>query len=208
MATTEALTKVMDCAYAAKSELQRRAANAGKPVQIVLHWTAGRYESTCGDYHINIIGNGDIVIREHDFAQKLAHNYRKNEAAIGLTLCCAYNANTNRSGDYPPTSAQIETMAQVIAVITKALDIPIDKIHVPTHGESADNEDYVVYYPEYSGYPNNTYGPKSDCERWDLDVLYTAESPHFDPYNEITRGGSVLRGKALWYRNQYYGYGN
>ena len=96
-------------------------------------------------------------------------------------------------------------MSQVIAVLSQSLDIPIDKEHFPTHGESADNEDYEVYFPESTGYPNNTYGPKSDCERWDLEVLYMDESTKFDPYDEDNRGGNVLRGKGLWYKSQYYG---
>ena len=86
-------------------------------------------------------------------------------------------------------------MAQVIAVLADALWLTIDKRHVMTHGEAADNEDGL--------YPCEPYGPKNGCERWDLEFLGTSESPRYNPYaDDGTRGGDILRGKANWYRNQ------
>ena len=205
MASTEELTQIYDLATAAKSDLESMAAGAGKPVQVVLHWSAGHYNTVFGDYHINITGDGRLHITTNDFSEKKNHNYYKNTAAIGVSLCCGVDITTNNKGTEPPTRAQVESMSQVIAVLSQSLDIPIDKEHFPTHGESADNEDYEVYFPESTGYPNNTYGPKSDCERWDLEVLYMDESTKFDPYDEDNRGGNVLRGKGLWYKSQYYG---
>ncbi len=47
------------------------------------------------------------------------------------------------------------------------------------------------------------YGPKHDCERWDLEFLGTPDSPAYNPWaTNGSRGGDVLRGKANWYRNQ------
>ena len=45
------------------------------------------------------------------------------------------------------------------------------------------------------------YGPRTTCERWDLEYLGTEESPVFAPWaQDGTRGGGVLRGKAQYYR--------
>lgn len=89
-------------------------------------------------------------------------------------------------GNYPPTSAQIECMAQVVAVIAAALDIPIDLPHVMTHAEAADNLDGL--------YPCDPYGPAHTCERWDLAVVSEDE--------DWMTGGNTVRGKALFYQQQ------
>ena len=198
------LTDIMNIAYASKYNLSQLAASRNKPVQIILHWTAGRYNQFFDDYHINIDSDGSYILTTEDFSEVKSHNWMKNTGSIAICLCCAYNANTNNLGDYPPTNEQIEAMAKVIAVITKALDIPIDIHHVCSHGTSADNEDYVIYFPDYTGYRNNTYGPKSTCERWDLEYLGTNESPSFDPYNQSMRGDEVIRQKAKKYRMSFY----
>ena len=84
-------------------------------------------------------------------------------------------------------------MAKVVRVIAEGLWLTIDKNHVMTHGEAADNEDGLA--------PHEPYGPRSTCERWDLEYLGTDESPYFDPWSDDgTRGGDVLRGKANWYK--------
>ena len=89
-------------------------------------------------------------------------------------------------------------MAQAIVAIADGLWLTIDKDHVLTHGECADNEDGI--------YPHEEYGPKSTCERWDLEYLQTDESPKFNPWSEDgSRGGDILRGKAQWYRNKWSG---
>ena len=205
MANIDQLTDVMNCAYAAKSRLYETARIYDKPVQMVLHWTAGKYFSYFSDYHINIDGDGDIHITNRDFAEKLPHNYYKNNASIGITLCCAYNASPYNLGDYPPTEEQIESMAQVIAVISEALDLDIDIVHCPTHGCSADNQDYTVYYPDYTGYHNNTYGPQSNCERWDLQILRDSEEYTTD-YDDPMTGGNQIRSLARAFRQKYYGH--
>lgn len=89
-------------------------------------------------------------------------------------------------------------MAQVTAALCNGLWLTIDKEHVLTHGEAADNEDGEWCHDEY--------GPKSTCERWDLQYLGTDESPYFISDHEDPRtGGNVLRGKANWYRNKWKG---
>lgn len=61
-------------------------------------------------------------------------------------------------------------------------------------GEAADNEDGLNVHGDY--------GPRENCERWDLEYLGTSESPSFNPWaTDGTRGGDVLRGKANWYES-------
>ena len=123
----------------------------------------------------------------------LAHTYHRNSGAVGITLACCVGATSENLGSEPPTSAQIEAMAQVVVAVADGLWLTIDKNHVLTHGEAADNEDGI--------YPHDPYGPKSTCERWDLEYLGTSESPSFNPYaTDGSCGGDVLRGKANWYR--------
>ena len=199
------LTHIMNLAYAAKARLYELAEANNKPVQVVLHWTAGGYYTYFNDYSINIDGDGDVHIKNYDFAVSTGHNYMKNSASIGITLCCAYNASPHDLGDYPPTEAQIEAMAKIMAVLSEALDIEIDIHHMPTHGESADNQDYTIYYADPTGYYNNTYGPQSNCERWDLQILRDSEDYTTD-YDDPMTGGNQIRALARVYRNQYYGH--
>lgn len=108
--------------------------------KIYLHWSAGYYDTVFDDYHINIQGDGEIIVTG-GFGEIKAHTWQRNSGSIGVSLCCAYNATSNDLGEEPPTEIQIEKMAQVIAHLAKGLDIPIDKQHVLTHGEAANNED-------------------------------------------------------------------
>lgn len=199
---TVTLDEVKQLALNSKYALWNQAKSLGRDVKLYLHWTAGSYTSTFPDYHINILGDGTIQVSTEDFSEVLSHTYKRNTGSIGITLCCAYNANTRDLGKYPPTAKQIEIMSQVIWVLADALDLTIDKYRVMTHGEAADNEDGIdPGYTDYTGYAQNKYGPRSNCERWDLEYLGTNESPTFKPWaTDGSRGGDVLRGKANWYR--------
>jgi hypothetical protein len=120
----------------------------------------------------------------------------RNSGSIGVTLCCAYNADTNDLGPERPTEAQIECMSQVIAAIADGLWLTISKEYVLTHGEAADNEDGLWCHDQY--------GPKTTCERWDLEYLGIPKSPKCRPFTtDGSRGGDVLRGNANFYRNQW-----
>ena len=125
----------------------------------------------------------------------LSHTWRRNTGAIGVTLLCGYQANTSDLGLEPPTAAQIEGMARAIEALADGLWLTICKEFVATHGECADNET--------NDWCHEDYGPRTTCERWDLEYLQTDESPAFNPWAEDgSRGGDVLRGKANWYHNQ------
>lgn len=172
------------------------ARSVGREPRITLHWTVGYYDTTFDDYHINITGDGEIYLSTDDLSEKLKHTWMANSGNVGISLCCAVDADTNDLGDYPPTEKQIETAAQVIAIVANELWLTIDKAHVATHGEIAD--DPTVYSAE------DLHGPQNGCEKWDLEYLGTPESPSYNPYaTNGSRGGDVLRGKANWYRNEW-----
>lgn len=189
------LEELKDMTENCRESIWAQAQTYGREPKIYLHWTAGHYgQYYLNDYHIAIDYDGSIYV-EHDLDEVLAHTYRRNTGAVGITLACCVGATSDDLGSEPPTNAQIEAMAQVIVAVADGLWLTIDKNHVLTHGEAADNEDGL--------YPHDPYGPKSTCERWDLEYLGTSESPSFNPYaTDGSRGGDVLRGKAIWYRNQ------
>ena len=189
------LEELKDMAENCRESIWEQARAYGREPKIYLHWTAGHYgQYYLNDYHIAIDYDGSIYV-EHDLDEVLVHTYHRNSGAVGITLACCVGATSDDLGSELPTAAQIEVMAQVITVIADGLWLTIDKDHVLTHGEAADNEDGI--------YPHDPYGPKSTCERWDLEYLGTSESPSFNPYaTDGSRGGDVLRSKANWHRNQ------
>ena len=178
----------------AREAIWEQAKSQGRNPKVYLHWSAGRYNSVFDDYHINITGAGKIFVTTNDLSEIKSHTWRRNTGSIGISLCCAYNATSNDLGEYAPTAIQIETIAKVIDIVATGLWLTINKEHVLTHGEAADNEDGI--------WCHEPYGPKNGCERWDLEFLETSESPKYDPWDEEHRGGSILRGKAIWYHNQ------
>lgn len=165
----------------------------GRDPKIYLHWSAGHYGQFYDDYHVNIDSDGSYYLSTDDLTDVLAHTYHRNSGAIGLSMAACAFSSSDGLGDEPPTAEQIEAMAKLMAVMSQALCITCDKDHVMTHGEAGDNEDGITHLHE-------PYGPKSTCERWDLEFLGTDESPSFNPYaTDGSRGGDVLRGKAQWY---------
>lgn len=191
------LKDIETLAEAARNQLWQDAKNMQRDVKIYLHWTAGRYGQRFNDYHINIDQDGSLWVSTDDFSETLPHTWHRNTASVAVALCCGYGATSNGIGQYPPTAAQIEAMAQVIAVLTDGLWLTIDRDRVMTHSEAADNIDDLL--PE-----GDEYGPNADCERWDLQYLGTHDSPAWTTdYDDPRTGGNVLRGKANWYRQQF-----
>lgn len=191
------LEELRQMAIDARVMLERKAFGAEHEcVKIYLHWTAGWYKSVFDDYHICIGKNGELWPMTDDLSETLQHTWLRNTGSIGIAMCCCAGANTEDLGAAPPTDKQIEAMAKCVTVLCEALDLPIDKTAVLTHGEAADAED-----EDYTGYgPDDCYGPKNGCERWDLEFLGTPESPVYNPYaTDGSRGGDVIRGKANWY---------
>lgn len=161
-----------------------------EPVKVYMHWTAGDYDTVFNHYHFCITGDGDII-NTHDLSTDSSATWMRNKGSISISLCCALGAeaylgdpNYADLGDYPPTIEQIETCAELMAVISKVFGIELDIEHFMTHGEAGDNMDGEYYHEEY--------GMNTTCERWDLAVLNNDQT-----WGE---GGDTLRGKAIWYR--------
>lgn len=191
------LEELQQMASDARESIWAQAQAYGREPKVYLHWSAGHYDQTFSDYHVNITGDGTIYVSTDDLSEVLAHTYHRNSGAVGIALCCAVGATTDDLGSEPPTEAQIESMAKAIVAVCEGLWLTIDKDHVMTHGEAADNEDGLDI-----AYPGGPYGPQNTCERWDLQYLGTDESREYTTdYDDPETGGNVLRGKALWYKN-------
>ena len=186
-----------DLAGRYRENIQAAAEYVGRETKVYLHWSAGHYGQFWDDYHVQIDKDGEIyVIGDGELDDVLEATYRRNSGSVSICILGCLDANTNNLGQESPTPLQIEGMAQAIAALCNGLWLTIDKTRVLTHGEAADNEDGV--------YAHEPYGPKSTCERWDLEYLGTMESPKFHPWTEDGgRGGDVLRGKANWYRKAW-----
>lgn len=181
------LQELKQLARDAYHDLWAGAKSMGRDVKLYLHWTAGTYDQTFDEYHINITGDGRVWVSTENLAEVKAATYMRNTGSVAITLCCALDAvSENNLGTYPPTEAQINAMAQVVCVLADALDLTIDLQRVMTHAEAADNKD---------GYPACApYGPDTTVERWDLLVVHEGDARW--------SGGDVLRGNANWYRAQ------
>lgn len=189
------LDELATMASDAREAIWDLAQNYGREPKIYLHWTAGHYHQKFDDYHVNIDQDGRIFVSTDDLSDVLAHTWRRNSGSVGITLDCCAGATSEDLGDEPPTTKQIEAMAQCIQAVADALWLTIDINHVMTHGEAADNVDGLNAHEDY--------GPQSTVERWDLQFLGTSESPVYTAdYDDPATGGNVLRGKALWYKNQ------
>lgn len=184
------LEEIRQAVAGAKDKLWAAAVALGRDPKIYLHWTAGVYDDDYPDYHFSIHADGSVV-QTHDFESAVAATYMRNSGSVSVALdCCAdavaYAGGGCDLGNYPPTSAQIECLAQITAVIAEALGVPVDLQHVMTHAEAADNMDGI--------YPCDPYGPAHTCERWDLAVVSEDE--------DWMTGGDTIRGKALFYQQQ------
>lgn len=180
-----------------RGALQEAAGDYGRDIKVYLHWSAGHYGQFWDDYHVQIDEDGAIyVIGDGELDDTLSATWKRNSGSVSVCLLGCVDAEADDLGDEPPTDAQIEGMAQAVAALCNGLWLTIDKRHVMTHGEAADNEDGV--------HEHEPYGPKNGCERWDLEYLGTDESPEYNPYaTDGSRGGDVLRGKANWYRDAW-----
>lgn len=189
------IDELRTAAEEAREDIWKAAKRCGREPKVYMHWTAGHYETFFDDYHVSIDDVGRIYLNG-SLSDILAHTYHRNSGAVGITLNACVGATSSNLGAEAPTAAQIEAMAQAVCAICDGLWLTIDKAHVMTHGEAADNEDGIE--------PHEAYGPKTTCERWDLEYLGTDESPAFSPWaTDGSRGGDVLRGKANWYRNAW-----
>ena len=155
---------------------------------IYLHWTAGHYGQCYDDYHICIDADGSIYIMCDSFEDVLAHTWQRNRFAVGIALCCCADATCSGDidlGSEPPTAEQIESLAQVVAVLADEYSLPLDcDDYVMTHEEAAELDGYGYY---------------QTCERWDLLVL----PDYYGARGELVKGGDLIRGKAAFYQRTW-----
>ena len=179
-----------------REALAAAAAEYGRETKVYLHWSAGHYGQFWDDYHVQIDKDGEIyVIGDGELDDVLAATWKRNTGSVSICMLGCCGATTNNLGQESPTPLQIDGMAKAIAALCNGFWLTIDKTHVLTHGEAADNEDNIE--------PHDPYGPRTTCERWDLEYLGTLESPKFHLWStDGGRGGDVLRGKAQFYRER------
>lgn len=154
--------------------------------KIYLHWTAGNYHQFFRDYHLCIDEDGAIISSTDDLTERKAHTYMRNSNAIGIALCCCLDARcwadgTVDFGSVPPTPAQIDSMAKVVAVLCEELGLSINANNVMTHCEAAEEDGY---------------GPSTTTERWDLWRL-----PRLPGDGVVVDGGDLIRGKAIYWQH-------
>ena len=153
-----------------------------KVENVFLHWTAGRYNQVYFDYHISIDEFGRVYLPSEDLLQYRVHTYMRNSNSVAIAIngcfdACANNGYNCTFGSEGPTSAQIETMALLVAMFVKYGGVPFE--HIKTHCEQA----FIDGYGPYSNDPET---------RWDLWFLR-------DYDGQMKPGGEVIRGKAVWY---------
>ncbi len=164
----------------------------GQIDNVYLHWTAGRYGQLYDDYHICIDKDGEIYLMCDEFTERKAHTWRRNSEAIGVAMCCCFDASANNGfnanlGTEPPTAKQIESLAEVVAVLAQELELPLgDANHIMTHCEAA----YRDGYGPYSGDPDT---------RWDLWYL----PDYYGDEGRLCDGGSLIQGKAAFYIREW-----
>ena len=173
-------------------ELHKLAGEAkGITKKLYLHWTGGNYGDAYDDYHLNIDKDGQLYLTCKSFLDEKFHTFSRNRHALGIALCCCANSKLYGHGrvdfgDQPPTPVQLEKMAQVIAILTHALELPIEFSTVLTHAEAAFMDGY---------------GPGSGDKEMRWDLWYLPDLP----FNRAMRpGGTALREKAQWYYDYYF----
>jgi len=168
-------------------------AAAGSISHVYVHWTAGHYGQTFADYHILVDKDGTLYASVDDLTTHLSHTYMRNTGAVAIAAMCAYQAvSTSNLGPEPPTDAQIDAIAQVMAVFSLDFGLTVDIKYFMTHAEAADNMDGLNPGYEPNGYPDGKYGPANSVERWDFWVVQAGDEPG--------SGGDCLREKAIGYK--------
>lgn len=119
-----------------------------KPLKrIIIHWTAGSYTASALDkehYHFLIEGDGEVVEGNLPPSANLstrttyaAHTRRLNTGSIGVSLCAMAGAQYSpfRTGKYPITEAQVDSLGLLVARLCVEHGIPVTRETVLTHAE-------------------------------------------------------------------------
>lgn len=117
--------------------------------KIYLHWNASEYGSFFTHYHISIDQDGTLWTDMDSFEDFKSHTWKRNSRAIGISLACCKGAWITKEGqinygDFPPTQAQLDTMAKVVAKLCIEMGLNIDG-DVWTHAEVANFDGYGIH---------------------------------------------------------------
>ena len=100
-------------------ELAALAENAkGEIRRIYLHWTAGHYNNTYDDYHLNITGDGTVWSSCGKLTEYKEHTWHRNSGAVAVSICCcadavAYADGGVDFGSVPPTHIAADPSVQI-----------------------------------------------------------------------------------------------
>jgi hypothetical protein len=155
---------------------------------IVLHWTAGDYETVFPAYHWCLRGSRDVlVVATHDVRANLrdvradgalpyaAHVAGRNSWTVGIAVCAMGGATPADFGQWPITPAQVDALASVARRVADAYAVPVAAIR--THAEFALDDGY--------------FGASGDDCRWDIARLEPSAAP-LEP-SDATVVGNMLR---------------
>ncbi len=171
-------------------ELWKPVLPPGELRSIVLHWTAGDYQTTYAAYHLCLTGATRIRVHAtHDLranmraiapgsdARYAAHTAGRNSFAAGVAVCGMRDATPHDFGACPLTAEQIEALCVVAAGLIRRYDIAIGAVR--THAEAALDDGY--------------FGAGGDDVRWDLGRLVPA--PHALAPQDAVAAGDRLRAR-------------
>jgi hypothetical protein len=115
---------------------------------VITHWTVGRYTASEFErehYHFLIEGDGRVVRGDRSISDNVntsdgvyaAHTLNANQGSIGVCACCMAGSVERpfQPGKFPMTEKQYLVMAQVVAELCEAYDIPVTTRTVLGHGE-------------------------------------------------------------------------
>ena len=88
------LDEILCMSANAREKIWRIANEYRREPKIYLHWSGGKYNYLSEHYHINITCDGKLYAVTDDFADILEHTWHRNSGAIGISLCCAYGADS------------------------------------------------------------------------------------------------------------------
>ena len=116
--------------------------------RIIMHWTAGSHKASSLDrehYHYLIQGDGTVVQGVSPVSANAAplsknyavHTANLNTDSIGVAVCAMRGANQVpfRAGDQPITTAQIDKLVELTAMLARQYKIPVTRQTILSHGE-------------------------------------------------------------------------
>ena len=147
---------------------------AGTLRAIILHWTAGDYDTVYPAYHFCLSGAADVRVHAtHDLRANMrdlrldraggyaAHTQGRNSFAAGIALCAMQAATPHDFAAFPLTRAHVDALCLVAARIVRHYGVPL--ANVRTHAEAALDDGY--------------FGAAGEHERWDIARLSASAQP-------------------------------